>query len=349
MAEHKLLAIVGADTLLGRELRDVLTEAGLGARIRAIAAGEEEPAEPAGEVEEEEPAPEEENEELEEAEELFLESIEDEAYAEAAALLLAGSPASSHRNLEIAAARGIKVIDLTGALEDQPSARLRAPSLEEPAHQRETELSVIAHPAASALARFYRAVHSVQPIHASVVTVFEPASERGQAGLDELHQQTVRLLSFQSLPKHVFDAQIGFNVLSEYGEEAPLPLASIEQRIERCLATLLTWGAAPPPMPSLRLIQAPVFHGYSFSLWVEFESVPDLTRLIRGLEAAGVDVRSGIAEPPTNAGAAGQSGITVGSIGTDHNRRNAVWFWTVADNLRLTADHALEVVREILA
>ena len=102
-------------------------------------------------------------------------------------------------------------------------------------------------------------------------------------------------------------------------------------------------------MPSLRLIQAPVFHAYSFLLWVEFESVPDLTRLIRGLEAAGVDVRSGIAEPPTNAGAAGQSGITVGSISTDHNRRNAVWFWTVADNLRLTADHALEVVREILA
>jgi hypothetical protein len=39
-------------------------------------------------------------------------------------------------------------------------------------------------------------------------------------------------------------------------------------------------------MPSLRLIQAPVFHGYSFSLWVEFESAPDLSRLIGGLEAA---------------------------------------------------------------
>jgi aspartate-semialdehyde dehydrogenase len=348
LAEHKLLAIVGADTLLGRELRDVLTEAGLASRIRTIAAGQEEPAEPTAGEEEALTGQDEDDEELDEVEDLFLESLEHEAYADAAALLLAGSPASCRRTFEIAAAHGIKVIDLTGALEDQPSARLRAPSLEEPAHQRETELSVIAHPAASALARFFRAVHSVQPIHASVVTVLEPASERGQAGLDELHQQTVRLLSFQSLPKHVFDAQIGFNVLSEYGEQAPLSLASVQQRIERCLATLLTWGPAPPPMPSLRLIQAPVFHGHSFSLWVEFESAPDLSRLIGGLEAAGIDVRSGAAEPPTNAGAAGQSGITVGSISADPNRRNAVWFWTVADNLRLTADHALEVVREIL-
>ncbi len=102
-------------------------------------------------------------------------------------------------------------------------------------------------------------------------------------------------------------------------------------------------------MPSLRLVQAPVFHGYSFSLWLEFETAPDLARLIRGLESSGIDVRSGSAEPPPNAEAAGQSGISVGSITADHNRRNAVWFWTVADNLRLTADHALEVVREILA
>jgi hypothetical protein len=33
----------------------------------------------------------------------------------------------------------------------------------------------------------------------SVATVFQPASEQGQKGMDELHQQTVNLLSFQPL------------------------------------------------------------------------------------------------------------------------------------------------------
>ena len=32
-------------------------------------------------------------------------------------------------------------------------------------------------------------------------------------------------------------------------------------------------------MPSLRVIQAPVFHGYSFSAWVEFEDAPDMEAL----------------------------------------------------------------------
>ncbi len=330
MADRAPLAIVGGGTLLGRELRDVLTEAGYGSRIRHVAGGEPaaSPDDAANET-------------------AILEVAGADPYADALAVLLAGSPLSSRKALKHAGSRGLKIIDLTGALEDRPAARLRAPSLEEPHDARDSPISVIAHPAASALARFLRRLHRLQPVRSAVVTVFEPASERGQAGLDELHQQTVRLLSFQSLPKDVFDAQIGYNLLSAYGEDAPLSLASVEQRIERVLATLLAWGAAPPPMPSLRVVQAPVFHGYSFSAWVEFEAPADPAKLAKGLAGAGIEVRADGEEPPTNAGSAGQSGIAVGSIARDRNRPAAAWFWIVADNLRLTADHALEVVREI--
>ena len=46
-----------------------------------------------------------------------------------------------------------------------------------------------------------------------------------------------------------------------------------KQRLERHLATLLSaWPGVP--MPSLRVIQAPVFHGHSFSIWIEFEKFP---------------------------------------------------------------------------
>ena len=53
-------------------------------------------------------------------------------------------------------------------------------------------------------------------------TVLEPASEQGKAGLDELHQQTVGLLSFQSVPKDVYDTQVAFNLkaASRGGREA---------------------------------------------------------------------------------------------------------------------------------
>jgi aspartate-semialdehyde dehydrogenase len=179
------------------------------------------------------------------------------------------------------------------------------------------------------------------------VTIFEPASERGQPGLDELQKQTAGLLSFQPLPKEVYDAQVSFNLLPRYGEESPHSLAAIELRIERSLASLLA-VAGNVPMPSLRLVQAPVFHGYSFSIWVEFDQQPNVEALERGLASERIEIRAADEEPPANVGVAGQKGVTVGSIQADRNDPRALWFWMVADNLRIAADSAVEVASAAL-
>ena len=66
----------------------------------------------------------------------------------------------------------------------------------------------------------------------------------------------------------MFDAQVSFNLLPSYGEDAKQKSETVEQRIERHLATLLARDSkrgAPLPMPSLRLVHAPIFHGYTFS------------------------------------------------------------------------------------
>ncbi len=42
--------------------------------------------------------------------------------------------------------------------------------------------------------------------------------------MDELHQQTVNLLSFQSLPRAIYDAQAAYNLLSGFGEAAKVSL-----------------------------------------------------------------------------------------------------------------------------
>jgi aspartate-semialdehyde dehydrogenase len=178
-----------------------------------------------------------------------------------------------------------------------------------------------------------------------VVHVFEPASERGQRGLDELQQQTVGVLSFKKLKTDVFDTQLAFNMLPRYGEEALEPLEGVEQRIEKHLASLLnSWPGIP--MPSLRLIQAPVFHGHSISAWVEFEENPGAEALAKALDREGIDVRP--EDPPSNAGIAGQSGVSAGAIVVDHNQPRACWFWLVSDNFRLAAENAVAVARETL-
>ena len=144
-----------------------------------------------------------------------------------------------------------------------------------------------------------------------MVEVFEPASERGQAGLTELQTQTVNLLSFKPLPKDVYDAQVGFNLLARFGEESVHSLEDVEARIDRHLATLLLISTRMP-MPSLRLVQAPVFHGYSCSVWIEFATAPGVDVLEEAIASAQIEVRRTEEEPPNNVGVAGEGGIECG-------------------------------------
>ena len=139
-------------------------------------------------------------------------------------------------------------------------------------------------------------------------------------------------------------------MLAKYGQEAPVALDESELRIERHLATLLglPGDGEGAPMPSLRLIQAPVFHGYSFSAWVEFEENPGVEALENGLAIPPVDVRPGELDPPNNVGQAGQSGISIGAIAPDRNQPEACWFWLTADNLRLAAENAVMVARQLV-
>jgi aspartate-semialdehyde dehydrogenase len=91
-----------------------------------------------------------------------------------------------------------------------------------------------------------------------------------------------------------------------------------------------------------------VFHGYSISLWIEFESNPGVTGLEQALAGEPVDVRTQETEPPNVVAVAGQSGLAVGTISVDRNNPQAAWLWVVADNLRLQAENALAVAQQLL-
>jgi aspartate-semialdehyde dehydrogenase len=333
------VALIGSESLLGREIRDIVATSGNAPSLRLIADTEE----IAGSLTRvgDEPA--------------VVGALNADSLGGARAIMLAGSSGSSRKALELLDLDpGATIIDLTGAAEERPDARLRAPQVEASGEPDEdafdSPVHVIAHPAAIALALFLRRLHSQDPIRTSVIQIFAPASELGAAGVEELQQQTVSLLSFKGLPKTIFDAQLSFSLLAKYGEEAAVPLEETELRIERHLATLLALPGAGEgaPMPSLRLVQAPVFHGYSFGAWVEFESNPGLEIVESTLATGAIEVRGSEFEAPNNVGQAGQGGIAVGAISPDRNQPDACWFWLVADNLRLTAENGVAVARQLL-
>jgi aspartate-semialdehyde dehydrogenase len=339
LANHSTVALVGSESLLGREIRDIVATSGAAIDLRLIAAeGEQE-----GTLTRvgDEPS--------------LVEGLTPDSLEGVHAIFLAGTADSNRKALELTADDAPVIIDLTQSNEERPDARLRAPLVESEDEEADQELleatvHVIAHPAAVALALFLRRLHEHDPIHRSVIQIFAPASEYGTAAVEELQQQTVSLLSFKPMPKAVFDSQLSFNLLARYGESAPVTLEETELRIERHLASLLALPGEGEgaPMPSLRLVQAPVFHGYSFSAWVEFDGNPGVEALESSLATQWIEVRTRDFEPPTNVGQAGQPGIAVGGIAEDRNAPDACWFWVVADNLRLTAENAVAVARQLV-
>jgi aspartate-semialdehyde dehydrogenase len=329
------IALVGSETLLGREVREVFGETALGENLRLVANADV-------------PGGEDESLTLTEigGDPAVIGKLDPDAIEDAAVVILAGSPESSKIALDTQPS-GV-IIDLTWALEEEPDARVRAPRIEGPdATVDHSGPQIVAHPAAIAIASVLKRLHEAFPIQRAIVQIFEPASERGTPGIEELQQQTVNLLSFQPLPKKVFDAQLGFALLAELGSEAKVKLQDVEDRIERHLASLLerTEGV---PMPSLRLIQAPVFHGYSFSFWIEFEEAPAVSDVEEAMNQEPFDVRTGDFEPPNNVGVAGQGTISIGAIAPDRNAANAIWMWAAIDNLRLAAENTALIASEVI-
>ena len=326
---NKFLALVGGETLAGREIRDVA--AALPYPLRLVTGGDEE----AMVLTEQEGEP------------ALVAPLDPDVVSDARVVFLAGTPATALQAADLAG--DAVLIDLTYATEERSHARLRAPMVEPEGYRgAPNEPQVIAHPAAIAIALVLRRIHEVHPVRRSVIHIFEPASERGKPGLEELQQQTVGLLAFKNLPKNIFDEQLSFNMLARYGEEAPVALEDAEARLERHLATLLALADTAVPMPSLRLLQAPVFHGHSFSLWIEFEENPGAAEVEAVLAVENVDVREGGTQPPTAVGVTGQSGVAVGAVAVDHNAPEACWVWMVSDNLRIAAENAVAVARQFL-
>ncbi|MGC2656545.1 MAG: Asd/ArgC dimerization domain-containing protein [Bryobacteraceae bacterium] len=324
------IALVGGGTLLGREIEDVVKLRLGQARITPYAANGE------GNFDEED------------GEAIYREPLDAKAIHDDRVVLSAGTVEGARKAYELvkkSKGKGRQIlIDCTGQLDQQPEAVIVSPQTEGTANG-SGWLQVVAHPAAAAILRVLRQLAARHGIRSSVITVYQPASELGKKAVFELNQQTGSLLSFKPLEKKVFDAQVAFNLLPVYGEDAAEPLIATEQRIERHLASMLSRQNTPAvPMPSIRVIQAGVFHSYSVSAWVEFESSIDANSIAAALVSPKLEVRSSNEDAATPVDVAGQSEVIVSDIRIDSNNGRAAWMWWVADNLRTTADAAVDLL-----
>ncbi|MGH9358044.1 MAG: Asd/ArgC dimerization domain-containing protein [Terriglobia bacterium] len=201
------------------------------------------------------------------------------------------------------------------------------------------------HTAAIALSSLIVPVARRIKIERVIAQIFNPASELGPAAIEELQKQTVNLLSFQQMPREIFDAQMAFNLAPRLGRKARAGFASQEARVRSELRRILEGRA---PVPSIRLIQVPMFYSLALSLYVQ-AAVPvkaaqveealsgDRIRLLRASHA--------VPSPPEVQGSAT---VLVDPVVIDQEHAGGFWLWAMADNLRLAAANAVEIAENLL-
>ena len=327
------VAIVGAASLKGRELKDVLTERNFPAHDVRLLDDDES----LGQLEAvgDEPT--------------FIQSVLPEHLERVDFTFFASDDQFTRNIWEFAKKAGSDIIDLSYGLEGQDGVVLRAPWVErEIGTVPRVDLGIapvrVAHPAAIVLALLLLRAGKAAKVARANVTAFEPASERGKRGMDELHEQTVNLLSFQQLPKIVFDSQVAFNLIDRYGEKSIPSLETVEQRIHRDFKSIVHNKAE---VPSLMLLQAPIFHGHAFSLYIEFDRAIKIDEVTAALAGDHVEISQGGEDSPSNVNAAGQEKIQV-LTRRDAERDRGFWLWASSDNLRVSALAAVECAESLI-
>lgn len=350
------IALVGAGTLLGKALNDELAASAFGsAEFRLL---DDEGA--LGKL-------------TETGDEVtFIQPIEADSFEGCDFTFFAGSGELARKHWQQALQAGSRVIDLTGELEDAAGALVRAPWIQDDAasagqvvHQitapdLQTRAVVSAHPVAVLLALLAGRIRAVAPLHGAWATLLQPASEYGHEALEELHQQTTNLLSFQPLPTEVFGGQTAFSLAVSFGEEGKVFLSAASDIIRRHFDRI----ALDTPAFALQAIQVPVFHGYALSIAVEFEQAVGLEAVANALAGPYLHVVRKASEFPGNVQAVEEDDIQVlvqpvegnaessPAAGVAKSRRTSqstrrFWLWIVADNLKFAARNAVACAVEL--
>jgi len=328
------IAIAGASSLLGRELKDALSESPL-ATARVILLDEESARGQLDQVGDEV---------------TVVQAIEPDAFEQVDFTFFAGSEDQTRKHWRQALRSGSTVLDLSGALDQETGVLVRAPWLgsETVTPDLFTPAVVPAHPAALALGLLLDRLQMAAPVRFAAATLLEPASDFGRAAMEELHQQTVALLSFQGLPRAIYDAQAAYNLLLGLGETATVNLSSVEARIRRHYDAL---SAGRWPALALQVVHAQVFHGHTMSIAIELERPVDISALEEALSGDHVDLVLEDTDSPSNLAATGQNDVLV-RLRPESGSRNPtqvsrLWLWAASDNLRLNAQNAVECALDL--
>ncbi len=321
---HRIV-IAGASSLLGAELKSLLEESRFAAadfRLldEELAAGTL--TEAGGEA-------------------AVIQAVEEGSFDRARFVFFTGSADFTRANVAAARRAGAKIVDLSGALVAETATLAWFPGMDALRSQvlaKDAAAYAIPSAAATAAAALSLGLTPIGLRHL-VFVCFQPVSEAGRAGIEELESQTSHLLSFQNIGKPVFDTQIAFTLLDRFGSASSHKLGKVRERVRAETRALI---AAKAVMPAVQVVHAPVFYGTTFAACAEVESNKDAQEVLKACKQSGFAINAAD-ESPSNLSAAGESVIQLAAPEADPAQAGTWWCWGAADNIRLPAANAVKL------
>jgi aspartate-semialdehyde dehydrogenase len=276
--------------------------------------------------------------------ELEVEALAPDAFDGAAVAFFSAGGSVSREWAPAAAARGAVVVDNSSAWRMHPQVPLVDADVN-PAAALDHPLGIVANPNCTTLTitPVLACLRDLAGLVAITPTSFQAAGGSGQQGMEELAEQTAKLVGDRELLRHggrpealpesrVFPRPLAFNVVPQCMgfDDSGYTVEELKLRNEPRKILGLPDLASHPTC-----VRVPVMVGHSVSVRAVCERPVDLAALRERLAGApGVTVADDPAGYPTPLEVAGSDGVFVGRVRADLADPRAVLFWSVADNLR---------------
>ncbi|MEX2649684.1 MAG: aspartate-semialdehyde dehydrogenase [Alphaproteobacteria bacterium] len=248
-----------------------------------------------------------------------------------------------------AAAAGCIVIDNTSHFRMDADVPLIVPEVNGDSLEGYTARNIIANPNCSTIQMVValKPLHDLARIKRIVVATYQSVGGAGQAGMDELFDQTRKLFVHDQLEPRKFTKQIAFNALPHIGNF--MADGSTQEEWKMVVETKKILDPAIDVVATC--VRVPVFVGHSEAINVEFERGITMREAREALEAApGVallDRREdgGYATPVD---VAGEDAVFVSRLRRDKTVAHGLSLWVVCDNLRKGAAlNAVQIAEEL--
>ncbi|MGD9851850.1 MAG: aspartate-semialdehyde dehydrogenase [Nitrospirales bacterium] len=234
----------------------------------------------------------------------------------------------------IAVQAGAVVIDNSAAWRMDPNVPLVVPEVN--AYALANHKGLIANPNCSTIQMVValKPLHDAARIKRIVVTTFQSVSGTGKDAMEELSDQTRRLLSFGDVKTEVYPHQIAFNCLPHIDEFLANGYTKEEMKMLHETRKIMD---DPSIQVTATTVRVPVFVCHAEAVNIETENKLTVTEARALLAAApGIQVYDDPERKlyPLPIDVAGTDAVYVGRIREDESIPKGLNLWVVADNLR---------------